>query len=109
MFFCIFCLAGGLMEGANEELSSTANDEKMAMLARGRIASPYTMGDAGLSMGAANVQRSKCTAIQSAVDSLAGFLFEDSVLMMNGVVEEAVRTLRRTWESKAGRESRDDS
>lgn len=53
---CIFCLVGGLMEGANKE-SSTADDEKMAMLARGRIALPYTMDDAGLSMGAANVQR----------------------------------------------------
>lgn len=29
MFFCIFGLAGGLMEGANEELSSTADDEKI--------------------------------------------------------------------------------
>lgn len=57
MFFCIFGLAGGLMEGANEELSSTANNEKMAMLARGRIALSCTMDDAGLSMGAANVQR----------------------------------------------------
>lgn len=57
MFLCIFGLVGGLMEGANKELSSTADDEKMAMLARGRIASPYTMDDAGLSMGAANVQR----------------------------------------------------
>lgn len=57
MFFCIFCLVGGLMEGANKELSSSADDEKIAMLARGRIASPYTMDDASLSMGAANVQR----------------------------------------------------
>lgn len=56
------------MEGANKELSSTADDEKIAMLAPGRIASPCTMDDAGLSIGAA-----KCTAIQSAVDSLAGF------------------------------------
>lgn len=54
MFFCIFCLAGGLMEGAHKELSSTADDEKMA---RGRIASPCTMDDTGLSMAAANVQR----------------------------------------------------
>lgn len=58
MFFCIFGLAVGLMEGANKELSSTADDENLtAMLARGRIASPCTMDDAGLSMGAANVQR----------------------------------------------------
>lgn len=57
MFFCIFGLAAGLMEGANKEPSPTADDEKMAMLARGRVASPCTMDDTGLSMGAANVQR----------------------------------------------------
>lgn len=57
MFFCIFGLAGGLMEGVNKELSSMVDDEKMAVLARGRIASPCTMDDAGLYMGAANVQR----------------------------------------------------